>query len=84
MSMARTLMQDLANDSVRGRVMAFFSLSFMGAGPIGALLSGTLVKAIGVHATLLSVSIAMALVLVWSTIATELWKFDARARSVDL
>ena len=84
MSMARTLMQELANDSVRGRVMAFFSVSLMGAGPIGALLSGTLVKAIGVHATLLSVSIAMALVLVWSTVATELWKFDARARIVDL
>ncbi len=84
MSMARTIMQELANDSVRGRVMAFFSVSLMGAGPIGALVSGTLVKAIGVHATLLTVSIAMALVLIWATVATELWRFDTRAREVRL
>jgi MFS family permease len=76
MSMARTIMQELATDQVRGRVMAFFSVSFMGAGPVGALLSGTLVHAVGVHNTLLIVSVVMAVVLAWAGVATALWRFD--------
>ncbi len=76
MSMARTIMQELATDQVRGRVMAFFSVSFMGAGPLGALLSGTLVHGLGVHMTLLIVSVVMAVVLTWAGLGTALWRFD--------
>lgn len=52
MSMSRTIMQEAAPPDRRGRVMAFFSLSFMGAGPLGALLSGFMVDAVGVHMAL--------------------------------
>ena len=53
MSMARTIMQESAPPELRGRVMAFFSLTFMGAGPLGALLSGLLVDGVGVHLALI-------------------------------
>ena len=52
MSMARTIMQESAPPELRGRVMAFFSLTFMGAGPLGAMLSGLLVEGVGVHLAL--------------------------------
>ena len=39
------IMQEQAPDALRGRVMSFYSFSFMGAGPVGALFSGYLVKA---------------------------------------
>ncbi len=42
MSMARTIMQEQAPYDQRGRVMAFFSFSLMGAGPFGALLAGAI------------------------------------------
>ena len=44
MSMARTIMQEQAPYDQRGRVMAFFSFSLMGAGPFGALLAGTMAE----------------------------------------
>ena len=37
-------MQEQAPANQRGRVMSFHSLSFMGAGPVGALLCGYLVE----------------------------------------
>ena len=74
MSMARTIMQEQATEGVRGRVMAFFSMSLMGAGPFGALLAGFLVARFGVHGTLITVASAMGLVLLWSTFATSLWR----------
>lgn len=47
MSMARTIMQRAAPEGQRGRVMAFFSFSFMGAAPVGALVCGYLVGSLG-------------------------------------
>ena len=47
MSMSRTIMQELAPSHQRGSVMSFFSFSFMGAGPVGALLWGLTSQHIG-------------------------------------
>ena len=40
MSMSRTIMQEQAPSHQRGSVLSFFSFSFMGAGPVGALVWG--------------------------------------------
>ena len=53
MTMSRTIMQEQAPDAQRGRVMSFYSFSFMGSGPIGALLSGYLVEQVGPQSALL-------------------------------
>ena len=73
MSMSRTIMQQAAPDGQRGRVMAFFSFSFMGAGPAGALMCGYLVGALG--ASLALVAAATALMAVIATLArrSALW-----------
>jgi MFS family permease len=42
MASANTLLQTLAPDRLRGRVMAVYSMMFMGMAPFGALLAGTL------------------------------------------
>ena len=47
MTMSRTIMQEHAPADQRARMMAFYALSFMGAGPLGALLSGYLVTWFG-------------------------------------
>jgi MFS family permease len=44
-----TIIQSLVDDDKRGRVMSFYAMSFIGLGPFGNLLTGTLTKVIGVR-----------------------------------
>ena len=74
MSMSRTIMQEQAPDDQRGRVMAFFSFSFMGAGPLGAIGSGYLVEATSAGTALIVASVSMALVVVVIGATTGLWR----------
>ena len=61
MSMSRTVMQELAPVGQRGRVMSFYSLAMMGAGPIGALWAGYLCEWLDARTTLLINGVGMAL-----------------------
>lgn len=47
-----TVTQVIVDDDKRGRVMAFFTMSFLGVTPLGALLAGALASAIGAPAML--------------------------------
>ncbi|MBF0480341.1 MAG: MFS transporter [Desulfovibrionaceae bacterium] len=51
MAAANTILQTLCPDHLRGRVMALFTMMFMGMAPFGALLSGSLAHVIGAPAT---------------------------------
>ena len=50
MSASNTLIQAMVPDTLRGRVMAIYSMMFMGLAPVGALLAGTLASHIGAPA----------------------------------
>ena len=63
MSMARTIMQEQAPYDQRGRVMAFFSFSLMGAGPFGALLAGAMAEWWGPGNALIGATCGMLVVL---------------------
>ncbi|HTQ58156.1 MAG TPA: MFS transporter [Bryobacteraceae bacterium] len=41
MASSNTLVQSMVPDAMRGRVMAVYSMMFMGMAPLGAVLSGT-------------------------------------------
>ncbi|MGH8275380.1 MAG: MFS transporter [Steroidobacteraceae bacterium] len=47
MSSSNTLIQAMVPDRLRGRVMAVYSMMFMGMAPVGSLLAGALAKPIG-------------------------------------
>jgi MFS family permease len=47
MSASNTLIQSLVPDELRGRVMAVYSMMFMGMAPLGALMAGTLANYLG-------------------------------------
>ncbi|HZS06342.1 MAG TPA: MFS transporter [Blastocatellia bacterium] len=51
MSASNTLIQAMVPDGLRGRVMAVYSMMFMGMAPFGALLAGTLAQHVGAPAT---------------------------------
>lgn len=50
---ANTIMQSIVDDDKRGRVMSFFSMSYLGASPVGGLLAGAAADRWGVSWTLL-------------------------------
>ena len=51
MSASNTLIQTMVPDALRGRVMAVYSMMFMGMAPFGALLAGTLADQVGAPLT---------------------------------
>jgi MFS family permease len=78
MSMSRTIMQEKAPANQRGRIMAFYGFSFMGSGPLGALLSGFLVTQYGPESALMVSASAMLAVIVFVSARSRLWHLDAR------
>lgn len=59
MSMSRTVMQELAPAAQRARVMSFFAVTMMGAGPIGALFAGYLSETLGARTALVVCCVSM-------------------------
>lgn len=51
MASSNTLVQAMVRDELRGRVMAVYSMMFMGMAPIGALLAGALADRVGAPLT---------------------------------
>jgi MFS family permease len=51
MAASNTLIQSMVPDTLRGRVMAMYSMMFMGMAPIGALLAGVLAERLGAATT---------------------------------
>jgi MFS family permease len=58
MGSSNTLIQSMAPDHLRGRVLAAYSMMLMGMAPIGALLSGVLADRIGAPATVAAGGVA--------------------------
>jgi MFS family permease len=53
MAASNTILQTIAADDKRGRVMSFYTLSILGMNPIGSLLAGSVAAKLGVPATML-------------------------------
>jgi MFS family permease len=50
---SNTLIQTLVADHLRGRVMSFYSMAFMGMMPLGSLLSGVMSRVVGAPITIM-------------------------------
>jgi MFS family permease len=53
MASSNTVLQTVVEDDKRGRVMSLYAMAFMGMGPLGSLLAGSLASKIGAPYTLL-------------------------------
>jgi MFS family permease len=65
MACSNTLIQTMVPDHLRGRVMAVYSMMFMGMAPIGALLGGSLAHRVGAPTTIAIGGAACLLGAVW-------------------
>jgi MFS family permease len=53
MASTNTILQTIVEERLRGRVMAFYTMAFLGTAPIGSLLAGVVADRIGTSATVL-------------------------------
>lgn len=77
MTMARTIVQEKSPPDQRARMMAFYSFSFMGSGPVGALLSGYLCELVNPANALIISSLSMLTVVVIVSLRSSLWQLDS-------
>jgi MFS family permease len=47
MAASNTILQTIVDDDKRGRVMSFYTMAFLGTGPLGSLLAGSLASRLG-------------------------------------
>ena len=65
MASTNTLIQTMVPDQLRGRVMALYSMMFMGMAPFGALLGGALAERMGAPVTVAVGGVACLLGAIW-------------------
>ena len=65
MAASNTILQTIAPDDKRGRVMSFYTLAILGMNPIGSLLSGLLAARIGVPATMICAGVICLAAALW-------------------
>jgi len=80
MAASNTLIQTIVEEDKRGRVMSLYTMAFLGVGPIGSLLGGTLAERIGAPATvMISGTICLAAA---ATFATQLPRLRTLVRPI--
>jgi len=65
MTASNTILQTLVDEKMRGRVMSYYTMAFVGMAPFGSLLSGALAHAIGAPCTVMLSGVACILGALW-------------------
>ena len=65
MASTNTILQTIVEEHLRGRVMAFYTMAFLGTAPIGSLIAGVAADRLGAPTTILLGGVACVLAGVW-------------------
>lgn len=79
-SMSRTIVQGAADPQYLGRVLAVYSMGFMGGAPIGSALVGFAASELGPRTAALIPAAGLALAAVALAVLTPLWRYASTAR----
>ena len=80
MASTNTILQTLVEERLRGRVMSFYTMAFLGTAPIGSLLAGVLADRLGAPTAVLVGGVACLLAGLW--FATRLPALRALVRPI--
>ena len=78
MACSNTLIQTMVPDNLRGRVMAFYSMMFMGMAPFGALMGGAVADRFGAPITVAVGGIACVMGAIWFARGLPEHRMEAR------
>jgi MFS family permease len=65
MAAANTIIQTVVDERLRGRVMAFYTMAFLGTAPIGSLIAGAAADRIGAQPTIMLGGICCVAAALW-------------------
>lgn len=65
MASTNTIVQTIVREELRGRVMAFYTMAFLGTAPLGSLIAGVVAEKIGAATTIMAGGIGCVLAAVW-------------------
>jgi MFS family permease len=65
MASSNTIIQTITSEDMRGRVMSYYTVAFMGTAPFGSLMAGTMAHAIGAPRTMVINGVFILFVAVW-------------------
>ena len=65
MAATNTIIQTIVTEELRGRVMAYYTMAFLGTAPIGSLVAGVVAERIGPTRTILAGGVCCLAVAVW-------------------
>jgi MFS family permease len=80
MASTNTVLQTIVEERLRGRVMAFYAMAFLGTAPIGSLIAGVIADRIGPTATIALGGVACIIGGIW--FAVGLPKFRTHVRPI--
>jgi MFS family permease len=75
-SMSRTIVQEAAGQRYLGRVLAVYSMGFMGGAPIGSAITGFAASEFGARTAALIPAIGLAVAAVALALFTPLWRYQ--------
>jgi MFS family permease len=78
MACSNTLIQTMVPDGLRGRVMALYSMMFMGMAPIGAFVGGAMAHRVGAPITVATGGVACVFGAIWFWRALPAMRIEAR------
>jgi MFS family permease len=70
---SNTLLQTIADEDKRGRVVSLYVMAFLGMSPIGNFIAGSLATHIGAHETLLACGLLICGASLWFTLGLPRW-----------
>ena len=84
MTMARTIVQVEAPAEARARVLAFYSLGFMGSAPVGSTLTGVATEFIGPLATTFICAASFLIMIAILSATTPIWSIRRRDDEMEM
>jgi MFS family permease len=75
---SNTIIQTLVDEKMRGRVMSYYTMAFVGMAPFGSLLAGAMAHAIGAPRTVMVSGVACILGSIWFTSRLTVIRKDMR------
>lgn len=76
---SNTLLQTIADEDKRGRVVSLYVMAFLGMSPVGNFVAGSLATHIGAHETLLACGLLICGASLWFAIGLPRWSDAIRA-----
>lgn len=81
MSMSRTITQTASEPAYLGRVLATYSLGFMGGAPIGSAISGFAAGELGARPAALIPAVGLLVATVLLAVLSPIWRLDGRGKT---